>query len=204
MTGNGIPVFLKDTSSNAFVQAELRDSVGQLELQDWLTKWVPARNQIVGDLIASQAPVAALPQSSHWNWAAKMQEISGLLAHQAYSISCQGDTEAMMRLDCSSKRCRLPSQAGLDIVYLDYLEVAPWNWGGPYLPPPKYKGLGRIMLRAAVEVSLAEGFKGRLGLHSLPQATGFYDYYGLEFIQVDPGYLPYYELTPEKAQALLK
>jgi hypothetical protein len=137
----------------------------------------------------------------------KKAEMQGLLALRGLSIRCEGRTQALMRIDLASEACRLESQHGLPMVYIDYLETAPWNWAGPYFGPPRFRWAGQIMLRAAIEISVDEGFKGRLGLHSLPQAVSFYRRCGLTDCGPDPNYrhkLPYFEATPEQAADFLK
>lgn len=39
---------------------------------------------------------------------------------------------------------------------------------------PRLRGVGTALVTAAVALSEDEGFKGRIGLHSLPQAEDFY------------------------------
>ena len=57
---------------------------------------------------------------------------------------------------------------------------------------------------AAVELSLQEEFRGRIALHSLPQADEFYRVKcGMSPLCKDTKYenLTYFEMTPEQAQA---
>jgi hypothetical protein len=61
-------------------------------------------------------------------------------------------------------------------------------------------------MRAAIQLSIDEGFHGRVGLHSLPQSEPFYrDKCLMQFCGHDPHYqdLSYYELTRELAQKLI-
>ena len=108
-----------------------------------------------------------------------------------------------MRLDLT-KFARLEIQLGKPIVYVDYVEVAPWNRtvGGTVA---RYRGVGSALLVAAVALSFDEGFKGRIGLHSLPQSEGFYSHHGMVNLGPDEHYqgLHYFEMTPELAQTLL-
>ncbi len=67
------------------------------------------------------------------------------------------------------------------MIYIDYLETAPWNQGG-LVGRPRYGGIGTVMLAAAIRLSLNEGFFGRIGLHSLPQSEEFYKASGLDLI----------------------
>lgn len=207
MSVNSGKVFLKEVSTGHSVEAELRDAIEAAQLADWQSSWLPARQQRIDALKLANAPASAFPQSAHWNWADKVGQMQHLLANQGYCIFCNGHTQAMMRLDLAGKRSRLPSQKNLDLVYIDYLETAPWNWEGPYWDPPLYRRSGLHLLRAAMEVSLAEGFKGRVGLHSLPQSVAFYSKCGLSALGADPGYpgypLPYFEATPDQTKSFL-
>jgi len=51
-----------------------------------------------------------------------------------------------------------------------YIETAPWNIK-LLEPKPRYGGVGARLIRVATELSLDEGYKGRVGLHSLPGGT---------------------------------
>lgn len=58
-------------------------------------------------------------------------------------------------------------------IYVDYLESAPWNLKNG-VEPPRFLGVGTVLLIEAVRMSADAGFEGRVGLHSLPQAEAFY------------------------------
>ena len=102
---------------------------------------------------------------------------------------------------------RLPRSgrlAGGSVVYLDYLEAAPWNLKSP-LAAARFKGVGIALLADAVRLSIETGLDGRMGLHSLPQAEPFYTRCGMIRVGEDPDYygLPYYEYTgPQAAEWL--
>ena len=52
-----------------------------------------------------------------------------------------------------------------------------------------------------------EGFKGRIGLHALPQSEGFYaSKIGMTDMGKDPGYhdLRYFEMTAEQAENFIQ
>jgi hypothetical protein len=101
----------------------------------------------------------------------------------------------------AGKQARLDPDVGKPLVYIDYLESAPWN-----LPimvdSPTYGGIGPVLMRTAVQLSYDEGFHGRIGLHALPQSEEFYrddcEMHGCgPDASVDD--LPYYEMTREIA-----
>jgi hypothetical protein len=199
-------VFLKRGDSAEKVVAELCDAIEPVDIIDWATHWLPARDQCLNLLKAANAPPEAYPQSAHWNWMDKTRSMQGLLALQGLSIRCESQTQGLMRIDLASEQGRLESQRGQPMVYVDYIEIAPWNWIGPYFNPPRFRWAGQILLRAAMEISLDQGFKGRIGLHSLPQSAAFYRRCGLTDCGPDPSYprnLPYFEATPVQAMAFL-
>ena len=104
-----------------------------------------------------------------------------------------------MIVDNTTKRCRLADQAGKNLVYVEFVENAPWN-RKELFDPPRYRGIGTLLMRAAIEASRQEGFKGRIGLHSLPQADAFYaKTCGMTDLGADPDphYSPmhYFEMT---------
>ena len=91
------------------------------------------------------------------------------------------------------------------MVYVNYLEAAPWNVAS-FIPPGKFRGVGSILIGAAINLSLDEGFYGRIGLHSLPQAERFYaKTCGMEELGIDPQVedLRYFEMTQEQAAAFV-
>ena len=70
---------------------------------------------------------------------------------------------------------RLDADRGQPLIYIDYLETAPRNWDIPEIGHKgAFRGIGSLLLWEAVRQSREEGFHGRIGLHSLPQAEGFY------------------------------
>ena len=102
----------------------------------------------------------------------------------------------------AGKYARLDPDSSKLLVYVDYLEAAPWNVY-PLVDEPEYKGIGLMLMQSAVQLSYDEGFHGRIGLHSLPQAEEFYrDTCGMQGCGPDQSYenLPYYEMTRDIAR----
>ena len=128
-----------------------------------------------------------------------------MLANPGFSIVCDGLTQGMMIVDTVRRRCRVESQKGQHLVYVEFVENAPWN-RAELLGPPRYRGVGSILIKAAVALSEDSEFHGRIGLHSLPQANDFYaNTCGMTDLGIDPDYegLRYFEMTPEQAQAFV-
>jgi hypothetical protein len=202
MTVTVSPVYLLDVQADAAVEAELHDAIQEPQLAHWESLWLPALYEAILRLRAAGVPPQEWPQSAHWNWRAKHEQISQLLAHRTFSVMCGGETQGLMAVNLT-KAARLDSQKGKPLVYVEYVENAPWNRPELY-SPTRYRGVGSILIRAAIQVSIGEEFKGRIGLHSLPQADRFYQRTcGMTDLGPDPAYhnLRYFEMTPEQAEA---
>jgi hypothetical protein len=129
-------------------------------------------------------------QDYHWTWRNKCS-IAPDTNRRVFSLLNSGDVEAAMVL-LFGKNSRTP--AGLPIVYVDFVAVAPWN-RKKFQDPPRFRNLGTVMLGAAVQLSRTLGFDGRCGLHSLPQSEGFYRHIGMHDFGLDSAYssLRYFE-----------
>lgn len=94
------------------------------------------------------------------------------------------------------KRARPP------LVYVNFLEVAPWN--RPSAPARQFSGLGPILLRIACDLSVQRGYEGRVGLHSVAAAETFYRRMGFRSFDCPSEYNElYFELDASGARALL-
>src|SRR5205085_6010445 len=108
----------------------------------------PALVSVLQELARRGVPMANWPQSWHWDWRAKTAQVKGLLAYHGFSVVCAGLTQGLMRVDLN-RLARIPAQKGKPLVYVDYIEVAPWN--RPDLgQPARYRGVGSALLVAAV------------------------------------------------------
>ncbi len=184
------PVFLLNVATGRPEAAELLDTITEQQLADWEAEWVP-------ELLRAQ--------SRHWDWRRKTEALQGMLGNPAFSVVCNGLTQGMMLVDTVTKRCRIERQKDQHLVYVSFVENAPWN-RRELFDPPRYRGIGSILIRAAVELSKQEEFKGRIGLHSLPQANAFYaNTCGMTDLGLDQDYhgLRYFEMTPEQAEAFI-
>lgn len=198
-------IYLVEGATGAEVEGELRDAIEQAQLDDWEHHWQPATLRILQELIRRGVPQRSWPQSYHWDWARKTAEVQGLLAFRGFSVVAQGMTQGLARIDLN-KSAREQSQAGKPLVYLDYVEVAPWN--RPELgATPRLRGVGTALVSAAVVLSDEEGFRGRIGLHALPQSEAFYrDRCRMTDLGPDAitQNLRYFEMTAAQARAFLE
>lgn len=143
-------------------------------------------------------------EHAHWEWATKVKASAHLLSCPTLAIEHDGVAQGLMLLKTDGHFGKLPAEAGKPLVYVVFLAVAPWNLRG-VAEQPRFTGIGMVLLNAAIQLSLEAEFKGRIGLHSLPQAEGFYERQGFQCLGVDPEKedLKYYELSPQAASEFI-
>ena len=146
-----------------------------------------------------------LPEHWHWNWANnnKFTKIN-LLAYRCFGIECDNKMQGLMLVN-TINTSRLQNQKSKPLVYIDYIEVAPWN-SKVLTTDPRYRAVGVRLIEAAIRFSLEEGFGGRVGLHSLPQAESFYENIcGMTRGEIDLHYhsLCWFEITEVNAKKFL-
>ncbi|MGC2658530.1 MAG: hypothetical protein WA324_11290 [Bryobacteraceae bacterium] len=138
---------------------------------------------------------------AHWDWAEKWRHMGSM--HRMLVLADGDIVEAIMWLDIS-KPSRLETASYTPIVYIENLAVGPWN-RSPLQSPPRFKGLGKLMLGVAVAVSNSEGMNGRCGLHSLIQSEGFYRRAGMQELGLSPAErMTYFEFSPDGAKKFLE
>jgi hypothetical protein len=195
-------VHIQDCESGQFVEAILHERVdtdfASRADNAWLTYLAIRKAQLM-----SAGKIYDRPDYWHWRWEEKVSVRAHLLSTPTLGVERNGDIEGLMMLLTDGEFCRLPQQAKMPLVYVYYIASAPWNL--PQLGTPKYRGIGTVLLKAAVQMSLDLGFKGRIALHSLPRAEAFYERHGMKAHGIDPHkeHLKYYEMTAEAAKKFL-
>ncbi|MBL4749388.1 MAG: hypothetical protein JKX71_02175 [Amylibacter sp.] len=200
------PVWLTDRSTSNLVQAELWHGIVDKNLGDWEAEWIPDLQRRLKLLNQRNVERRFWPQSRLWDWRDKLAAIERRLANLSFAIVANGMTQAMMTVDLS-KRARISSYESQHLIYVDFLEAAPWKRNDVAEEPPRFGGCGSILINAAIQQSMLEGFKGRIGLHSLPQANNFYaNACGMTDLGQDASYenLRYFELDPDNARRFLE
>ena len=196
MSASKRPIYLVDGATGKPCEAELEYGIAESHLKDVETSWQASLNALAGQ---KGAPVQ---ESRHWDWRAKMESFQGLLGFPSFAIRCLGETQGLM-IVTTLESCRIPAQKGKPLVYVEYLEAAPWNRAA-LAGQQRYIGVGSSMVGAAIQLSLDEGFDGRIGLHSLPQADKWYQ---IKCKMIDCGNDPYkqnlryFEMTATEAAA---
>jgi hypothetical protein len=197
-----------ENQSGQLVDAEIFDEIALAHFIETQAEWRPVVLEAVQALSKNPNQATLIPRHYHWDWTRKETELK-MLAVKFYGISCQGRLQGIMKVETVARSCRLPEQQGKPLVYIDYIEAAPWNIRQlmePLRKPQQYRGVGSRLFEAAVLQSMEEDFKGRLGLHSLPGSEGFYvKECGMTPVGRDPHKqnLLWCEFTPEQARRYL-
>ncbi|MBX9600048.1 MAG: hypothetical protein K2X35_03550 [Bryobacteraceae bacterium] len=166
-------VLIKERATGRLVEATLIDGITRVEVEEAEEQWRPVMAQRIEDLRARQAPRSKWPEHGHWDWRKKHAATQGLLAYRMLGLRSDGRMQGLMLVVTAGHACRIAEQKNKEMVYVDYVATAPWN-SPSVVEEPQYGMVGRVLIAAAIQLSLDEGFKGRLGLHSLPQAEEFY------------------------------
>jgi hypothetical protein len=148
------------------------------------------------------------PQHAHWEWNIKARAVADMPEYVLCGISVDSEMQALLLRENTFARAKHPNQRGTSLVYIAFLSTAPWN-DRDVVPTPAYRGRGTLLVQNSVEHSVALGYKGRVGLHSLRQAEEFYrDRCGMVDLGIDPDPdhqgLRYFEFTADIGQAFLK
>jgi len=145
-------------------------------------------------------------ENGHWDWRFKRVDRTNQ-THRLFAIAQNRRVQGLMAIRNALDRSR--SQGGQPLLYVDYIETAPWN--RMRLPGyRKYGAVGTLLMREAALASLAIGYEGRVGLHSLPKAKEFYERIGMTDRGIDanpqPGYesLCFLEYTEDAAGEFLR
>lgn len=204
---SGQAVQLVRRTDDSVVEATLYDGMRPEDLLLVERAWSPERLRLYEQLLQKGVRRDEWPESLHWDWSKKAPELRFLQA-TGFGIVYDRSWEGVMLTKTAAHVARLAEDKGKPLVYVDYLEVAPWNWRVlPLELHGRFKGIGSVLFREAVKQSIDEGFHGRVGLHALPQAETYYEKVcGMTAIARDPikQNLLYFEFSRGRAQKFLE
>ena len=207
-----LPTQLYDTALGEPVDAEIHTQLEVRATLDAEVLWAPARYDRRSSIMNLGVPVTSIAQHLHWDWTRKLLPLmdedleSPFGSHRLMGIRCRGEWQALSLYSLVGHRGRLvPGRP--DLLYLEYLEVAPWNLKIDLLGQQvALRGCGRQLIDLGVRLSDALGMSGRLGLHALPQARSFYRRCGFQDLGPDPEHqnLSYHEMDTPAAGVFLQ
>ncbi len=196
--------YLRHLQTDKLVEAALIEglTIREVELAD--LAWSPTIEQTKKLLIKNNVPSDKWPQHLHWDWRNKRKK-TNFLNYKWFGIKCNGDWQGLLLLELAQHFCQIKEQKGKPLVYLQYLATAPWNTPA-LVGEPLYSLVGKIFVTVAIEESIQQEFKGRIGLHSLPQSESYYSKVcKMTDLGKDPtaDNLRYFEMTEKHAQKFL-
>jgi GNAT superfamily N-acetyltransferase len=199
---------LWDRRAGKEVEATLWLSLDDRHVQDFSKCWLPVFNARLTELSRQGLVTAEIAaqhnlQDAHWQWARKVEQRRDGLAWASFAVEAEGVTQGLMfaRMDSFAREA---SQINKEIVDIDLLATAPWN-RLRLTKEPQFKGIGRLLLAAAISLSVEQEFAGRIGLHALPQAESWYrDICRMTDLGIDATKMRYFEMTEAQAQAFIR
>lgn len=206
------PTTLKRVPGGDLIDAELHDGLSLDALFEAEELWAPERVRILRDCVKATVSNQNIPQSWHWNWSRKTlklraQPTGAFSPYCLFGVKAEGQWQGLSVCHCVGHTARITAEPK-DLVYLDMLESAPWNWEVAAIGRmPRFRGVGKQLVELAVRWSDDLGFKGRVGLHSLQQAEVFYrNRCGMTDLGPDEKYkqMRYFELSEAAARAFLQ
>lgn len=201
-------IFLKDLTTGESVQADFIEDVNSELIAATEELWGPKSARLRAEALARGIPEEDLPlDHEHWDWRKKIKLAKP--GSRFLGVSWEKQVQGLMKITPGGP-CRLQEQSGQALVYIDYIEIAPWNL--PVLAEfPRFRRIGSYFIEAAIEISHENGCDGRIGLHSLKKAEGFYESCGMRNCGMEKlGYslkgleYSYFEMTPIQARSFVE
>jgi hypothetical protein len=192
---------LTASGSGDLVEAELVEELSKEDLIRAHLDWAPIRLAALKRLHEGKRP---WPEHWHWDWS-KKADMLDLLAYRCMGIEQGRRMQGLLMVSTIAAKGRLKTQEGKAVLYIEFLETAPWNLRA-LVEAPEFLGVGIRLLEASIVLSDEEGFGGRIGLHSLPQSEDFYRKYmtdlGPDSSQSQG--LRYFEMSTEQMHKFLE
>jgi hypothetical protein len=199
------PIEIKRWKSGEYVTASLCSGLSPEDFLDAEEAWHPHRIETYRRLFRERVPQNKFPQSLHWSWANKSRHLQ-FVAYEGYGIRFDNDWQGLLLVSTAGHVAQIGADRLKPLVYVDFIETAPWNQ--PEMAgTPRFRGVGVRLMEAAVRLSIEEGFHGRVGLVALPQAELFYvNTCGMTRVGPDKDHqqLIHFEMTREQAKRFLE
>jgi hypothetical protein len=140
----------------------------------------------------------------HWKWDKKLlvskAGVDPKYCFESFCLETPCGAQALMLVKYPHPKLN----SGDHTVYVDYLQVAPWNYTNKFRETKRFRGVGLTMLGVAAEFaeSMGNHLSPGFALHSLPQSRDFYLKIGMHDFGPDPSYLnlAYFELPEQLAE----
>lgn len=165
-----------DTHQQCFVEALILD-IQERHVRDFEEIWLPQLEELS-------------EEDKHLDWALKKRLSRNYDDFEVYALEYNNMAQGFIAIETLGHRSWFDTSASLSadetqrIVYAKFIVSAPWNRRVSGTLHYKYVGLKLLLF--VRQRSLALGYAGRVGLHSLPGAVGFYRKAGMLELGNDP------------------
>lgn len=114
-------------------------------------------------------------EDSHWSWVNKSVILSSD-EYEWFYFMAEGQVQGI----CNIYHPKPSKIDKLNIFYVEFVAVAPWNRINP-IGPRKFKGIGTSLLKIALNYSINTlNYRPGFSLHSLPQSIEYYEKIGMK------------------------
>src|ERR1022692_3278108 len=84
---------------------------------------------------------ASVPEHDHWNWDEKSHYLK-FTAYRCLGIRYDNEVQGLMMISTLAVEGRLPIHKGKPVLYVKYIESAPWNLKGYMGAEARFGGIG--------------------------------------------------------------
>lgn len=192
---------LLDRSTQLIVSAEVIEELTPKQLVETEEQWGKFRRQARANRRRLGIPV---PEHNHWSWEEKSLDLR-FAAYRCLGIEHDQQMQGLMMISTLATPGRSGAHKGKPVLYVKYIEAAPWNLKQYVGDDARFGGIGISLIAAAIETSMEEEFRGRIALHSLPQSEAFYSKFMEDLgIDLDVEELRYFEMSEGAALKFMK
>ena len=122
---SAIPIKIVRFQPREAVDANLLTDLSPSILIETEKEWGPIR-RAAGHRLHRAGRFQELPEHFGWDWGKKSQNLQ-LLAYRCFGIECAQKMQGLLMVKVAGKYAQLDPDKGKELVYVDYLEAAPWN-----------------------------------------------------------------------------
>jgi hypothetical protein len=171
--------------SRDVVAAKLRDRIEDHNLHDWRTQWLPI-----------------LGSGGGLDWSERVDTERRIPDYRAsFAIECEETTQGLMAVHFEMKKTLRSDPSVRGFIEILFLESAPWN-RMDLSEHRRFRGVGRMLVVAAIALSLGKGFEGRIAALALNESAEFFEKCGMTDFGQDAKHphLSLFEMTADQAE----
>lgn len=130
-----------------WVPAQLCDCLGVLDMLDAEEQWAPWRIRVLRKFMESGIEQESWPEHCHWNWAKKAKELkkldidNPLSPYRIMGVKHEDQWQGIILVTSVGHGTRL-GRKGRSLLYVEFLETAPWNLSiSDVRQAPRFRGV---------------------------------------------------------------